>query len=152
MCLVVRFEVSEVRSSSPSAPLGPSSTSPVLLQFINTADVTHSEQIESRRLSNFQSLLHPRRIPVSPPRRDEFLLRPAVHVITVVTARWSVIHFSDLCIPITKWRLLSGLCVCPVRAAFGMLRCDEVSEAARVSSLPELAALPPPSPRCSCVS
>lgn len=62
----------------------------------------------------FYSPLHHLSAPISPHCHDEFLLfRPAVHVITVVTARWSVIHFSDLCIPITKWRLLSRLYVCP---------------------------------------
>ncbi len=90
----------------------------------------------------FYPPLHPHSTPISPCCRDEFLLRPAVHIITVVTAHWSVIHFSDLCIPITKWRLLSRLCVCPARALCRMLKWDKALEVTRVSALQDHIILP----------
>lgn len=87
-----------------------------------------------------------------PPCRDEFLLRPVVHVITVVTAHWSVIHFSDLCIPITKWRLLSGLCVCPVRAANAKMRRGVGSNEGQLASRARCPPSPVPAPACVCRS
>lgn len=96
----------------------------------STSNVTHLVKIESRSLSTTPPSTH-----ISPCCRDEFLLRPVVHVITVVTARWSVIHFWDLCIPITKWRLLWRLCVCPAWTLCRMLKRDEASEVTRVNTL-----------------
>lgn len=110
------------------------------VHIINIANVTDLERLSRCAYPLFYPPLPS--TPISPCCRDEFLLRPAVHVITVVTARWSVIHFSDLCIPITKWRLLSRLYVCPARAPCRMIRWDEASEVTRVSAPQDRITLP----------
>lgn len=99
MGLVVRFEFSEARRlsrssfavMSPSAvdsdPLGPlvHVSSPAPFYQYSQCRALGADRVEA--LIQFSTPPPPPPHSRLPPCRDEFLLRPAVHVITVVTAR-----------------------------------------------------------------